>query len=108
MADEERRIKRIVVSEEFGEILFTNPNKMYVEGLPDDAQFVEARQSVERMCLYFIYESEEWDHVEEGEMIPTLDVEFCYVECLDCGNGQLLDEVNNTRYCPVCEHPHFK
>lgn len=43
--------------------------------LPDDARFLRLYSGDKGRCYFFVFESETWDPLMEGEEIPELDVE---------------------------------
>lgn len=47
-----------------------------LEGLPEDAVFIELTYDHMRDVYYFCYQSAEWDEVPLGEMLPTFNLQF--------------------------------
>lgn len=103
--EEGRQIKRIRVGEEFTDYLFQHPDDYFVNaGLPSDAKFKRAYQDHDRMCFYFVYESEEWEHIPEGGFIPELDIDVVELYCPKCGKEMMWDNDEEEQYCPSGKH----
>ncbi len=64
-----RCLKRVRCSEEFVECLFTEKMAI-VAGMPNDATLYNFNYDPSRNELQFIFESDEWESVAEGEKIP--------------------------------------
>lgn len=69
MNDNEKRVKAVEMTREIVNPLFRGDLAMMC-GLPDDATFKRFYRDGERDMLLFVFESEEFDIVEEGERIP--------------------------------------
>lgn len=69
--DEEKRVKRVRLTQEFVTHLFRGEMAM-VAGLPDNATFEDFNYDPARMELQFIFSSDEWEPIPEGAQIPVV------------------------------------
>jgi hypothetical protein len=72
MSEYDERVKAVPMTREVVEPLFRGDMAM-VCGMPDDARFVRFYNEPRRDLLMFVFESEEFDIVEEGAVIPEKD-----------------------------------
>ena len=68
-SDKKNRVKRVRCTEEFVECLFTEKMAI-VAGMPDNASFKNFEYDPARNEFNFIFESSEWEPVDEGGEIP--------------------------------------
>ena len=66
--------RRVRVSPEAIEAWMVNGNLVQTN-LPEDARFLRIYPESRGRWYYFIFESEEWEELLEGEEIPDMDVE---------------------------------
>lgn len=67
-----RCVKRVQLTEDFITHLFRGEMAM-VAGLPDDASFEDFTYDPSTMQLQFVFSSDEWEPVDEGEEIPFIE-----------------------------------
>ena len=72
--------RRVHVTAEVIEALLVNDRQRIVTGLPEDARFVRQYPVEEGNGYMYVFESESWDELAEGEEIPQLMVEVKHVE----------------------------
>lgn len=77
--DPQRRIVRAPLHEEFVSSLFCG-DLAIVSNLPDDATFVRAYEDKDTLIYYFVFQSEQFEPVKAGEVIPKYELE---VESVD-------------------------
>ena len=65
--------RRVFVSPEAFEMWLVNEGRVRTN-LPDDARFVRLWEKDDGSCYIMVFESSEWDELEEGEQIPKLEV----------------------------------
>lgn len=109
MDEDYNKRKRVPVTSEFARSLFSNPNNYWLEGLPEEAEYVDSYRDDSRQVWFFIYRHSDWDPVDEGDVIPVLkDVKFRPIKCKECDVEVLHDRDKEVHYCPVCDwefHP---
>lgn len=69
MSGSEKRVKSVRMTREVVNPLFRGDMAM-ICGLPDDADFKRFYRDGARDMLVFVFQSEEFDPVKEGEKIP--------------------------------------
>lgn len=67
--------RRIIVTPEVIEAWFVNENPIRTN-LPDDARFVRLWPMDTGHAYTLVFESNEWDELEEGEEIPEHEIEI--------------------------------
>lgn len=68
------RLKRVHVTPEAIESwLVDGPSAPCETNLPDDSEIVDHYRSTERAEWVFVFESEEWEMLQENERIPKFD-----------------------------------
>lgn len=72
----ERRIMRVVVDLDLvGDMFVAGTRRSYkVEGIPEDAIFIGAQQSIEYYGVNFFYLHESFEPVQEGLIVPQASV----------------------------------
>jgi hypothetical protein len=74
MSDADRRqVRRIVIGREFILDLF-HPRTRFVNGLPEDAEFVKMWHEPARDSFEVMIKSETFTPVDEGEQVPEYDI----------------------------------
>lgn len=73
-----KNYKKVKVSTIMFSELFKTSQKLIeiTDGLPEDAKLVRITPGHKEDHYWFVFESEEFEDVEEGEKIPETDVEF--------------------------------
>ena len=66
-----KRLRRVGVPEEFVDLLFSGGTKI-ISGLPDDTTVTDCYNEPQRQSFFFIVQSEEFEPVPEGEIIPQV------------------------------------
>lgn len=74
MNDSQKRIKAVKVTREVVNPLFRG-DMAVIAGLPDDANFVRFYNEPRRDLLMFVFESDEFQPVTEGEVIPEMSID---------------------------------
>lgn len=89
----EKRLQKVVIPSEAIEDFFRG-DRMIIEGVPDDADLVETWDEPARQTYNFVFESDEFPVVPQGEEIPEVDITSVQRRC------------NSTRYfiCPNCQN----
>lgn len=72
--------RRVHVTPEAVEALFVRDDQRIRTGLPDDARFVRQYPIDDGNGYMFVFESEQWDGLREGEEIPQLMTEVEFVD----------------------------
>jgi hypothetical protein len=102
--DNLRRRKRFPIFTEFMDYIFSNPDNVMADiDLPPDAELMRMYEDRASNTYYAIYQSDEWEPIPEGEIIPTEGYEILLVECMRCETELLYDESECEQYCPRCE-----
>lgn len=65
--------RRVEVTAAVIEAWMVNENRVRTD-LPDDARFVRMYPD-DKGCYYFVFESSEWDELQEAETIPKIQPE---------------------------------
>lgn len=68
----EKRLKRFPVYEEYLDGLFQGTTSV-LAGLPDDVTVTDSYYDEARQVFFFILQSDDFDEVPEGEVIPIVD-----------------------------------
>lgn len=68
--------KRVQIVEIYGEDIedFFAGNMTVIEGLPDDIELVQTWDEPAKQCYCFMFKSEEFPVVEEGEKAPRAEI----------------------------------
>jgi hypothetical protein len=89
MSDADRKqVRRIVIGRELILDLF-DPKTRFVNGLPEDVEFVKMWNAPARDRFEIMVKSESFTPVEEGEQVPEYDLVMENVERFGTKSGRL-------------------
>jgi hypothetical protein len=74
MNDNQKRVKAVQITREVVNPLFRG-DMAVIAGMPDDANFVRFYNEPRRDLLMFVFESDEFEPVTEGEVIPEMSID---------------------------------
>lgn len=78
----ERRYARVMIDTDiFGNFFKFGSHHYKAEGLPEDALFMGAYQTVQEMALSFVYAHESFEPVPMGCEVPRLHVTLYTIRC---------------------------